>query len=357
MKSTSLHASHVEAGARIVDFAGWQMPIQYKGILDEHNAVRSGAGMFDISHMGEFFVEGPNAAAALDHLLTNNVSKLAIGEGQYSLMLNDKGGIIDDLIIYRTAQDKFLLVVNASKIDEDRDWVVAHLADGLYFEDASELYAGLAVQGPNSPQIFTKIFSKELPSRNQLAVIEFNGVQGFVARTGYTGEDGYELFVPNEAAADLWKALLNAGTTPCGLGARDTLRLEMCYPLNGNDLSTEHTPLEAGLGFFVDLTKADFIGKSVLAAQKEAGVSRRLSAIRVEEKSPPLRPHYPVVIDGNVVSETTSGALSPSLQYGIAMAYLPVEYSKPGQAVEVEVRGKRYRAVVCKKPFYAKPKN
>ncbi|MEO6846194.1 MAG: glycine cleavage system aminomethyltransferase GcvT [Chthoniobacterales bacterium] len=352
MKSTSLQASHTALGARMVDFAGWFMPIQYGGILEEHNAVRTQAGVFDISHMGEFFVKGAGAQDALNALLTNNVSKLSPGECQYTLMLNEAGGVIDDLIIYCLAAEEYLLVVNASKIDEDREWIESHLPKELSFKDASDSYCGLAVQGPETAAVFGKLFSEELPGRNHLTSIEFKGAHGYVARTGYTGEDGYELFFPNEVACVLWDAVVAAGAKPCGLGARDTLRLEMCYPLNGNDLSPDHTPLEAGLGFFVDLAKGNFIGKSVLDGQKQNGLTRRLSAIRVEEKSPPLRPHYPVLVDGRSVSETTSGALSPSLHYGIAMAYLPIEYSKPGQAVAVEVRGKSYRAVVCKKPFY-----
>jgi len=335
----------------MVDFAGWEMPVQYSGILDEHRTVRESAGVFDVSHMGEFFVGGPGSAAWLDSLLTNNVAALADSTAQYSLMLNERGGVIDDLIVCRLGAQKFLLVVNASMIEEDAAWMSARLVAGVEFENASAQFGALAVQGPSSGGIFEKLFGRKMPAeRNR--VIEAG--EGFVATTGYTGEAGFEWIMPAGAAAPAWRRCLDAGAKPCGLGARDTLRLEMCYPLNGQDLSPERTPLEAGLGFFVDLGKPDFVGKTALAAQKEAGVPVRLCALRVTEKAPPIRPHYPVWVGGNPVTETTSGALSPSLGDGIALAYLPVEFSKPGQEVEIEVRGRRFRACVRKKPLYLK---
>ena len=335
----------------MVDFAGWEMPVQYSGILDEHRTVRESAGVFDVSHMGEFFIDGPGAAAWLDSLLTNNASALADGTSQYSLMLNERGGVIDDLIVYRLGPETFLLVVNASMIEEDAAWLNSHMAAGVVFENASGDFGALAVQGPASAGIFAKLFGREMPAeRNRVLALGEN----FVVTTGYTGEAGFEWIMPAGEASSAWRRCLDAGAKPCGLGARDTLRLEMCYPLNGSDLSPGHTPLEAGLGFFVDLDKSDFVGKSALVAQKAAGVPVRLCALRVTEKAPPIRPHYPVWIGGNAVTETTSGALSPSLGDGIALAYLPVEFSKPGQEVEIEVRGKRFRACVRKKPLYQK---
>jgi len=350
---TALYERHVAHGGRMVDFAGWEMPVQYTGILDEHRAVRETVGLFDISHMGEFFVSGAGATAWLDGLLTNRVAKLTVGEAQYTLLLNERGGVIDDLIVYRLGDEEYLLIVNASKIDEDAAWLTAHAAPGVTFTNRSDEFSAMAVQGPIARGVFETVFGTALSTdRNRVAGIPFGDAEGFVVTTGYTGEDGFEVVIPNEVASALWDALVAAGAKPCGLGARDTLRLEMGYPLNGSDLSPDHTPLEAGLGFFVDLAKDDFIGKAALVAQKEAGLPARLAAIAVTEKSPPIRPHYPVLVNGETVSETCSGALSPSLGHGIAMAYLPAAQAKIGQAVEIEVRGKRYPGSVVKKPFF-----
>lgn len=333
----------------MVDFAGWEMPVQYSGILDEHKTVRQAVGVFDISHMGEFFVSGPGSAAWLDSLLTNNASALAEGTAQYSLLLNERGGVIDDLILYRLGVDSFLLVVNASMIGADADWMKARLVEGVVFENRSDDYAALAIQGPLAGGVFEKLFGRGMPAeRNR--VLQFG--QDFAVTTGYTGEAGFEWIMPAGEAVPAWRRALEVGAKPCGLGARDTLRLEMGYPLNGSDLSPDRTPLEAGLGFFVDFKKPGFVGKEALAAQKDAGVPHRLSALVVAEKAPPIRPHYPVWIEGAPVTETTSGALSPSLGVGIALAYLPAEFSKPGQEVEIEVRGKKFRACVRKKPLY-----
>jgi len=348
---TPLFGSHVAAGGRMIDFAGWEMPVQYSGILDEHKAVREKCGIFDISHMGEFFVRGEGAGAWLDRLLTNRVAKLSPGEAQYTLMLNERGGVIDDLIVYHLAAEDFMLVVNAAKIDEDEAWLRSHLAPGLVFENRSSDYAALAVQGPEAPVIFEKVLGLPLPAeRNR--VLRLGEI--FAVTTGYTGEAGFELVVPSSAAGLWWDKFLAAGAKPCGLGARDTLRLEMCYPLNGSDLSPDHTPLEAGLGIFVDLAKDDFIGREALLAQKAAGLPVRLAAIAVTGKAPPLRPHYPVFANGLAVGETTSGALSPSLGYGIALAYLPLALAKNGQALEIEIRGRCYEGTVVSKPFYKK---
>lgn len=348
---TSLYERHIALGGRVIDFAGWEMPVQYSGILDEHRAVRESSGMFDISHMGEFFVRGAEAANWLDGLLTNRIGKLSPGEAQYTLLLNERGGVIDDLIVYRLGADEFLLIVNASRIDEDAAWLTGRQTDGIEFVNASAEFSAIAVQGPEARAVFANVFGTALPEqRNRVVPIEFDGSAGYAVTTGYTGEDGFETVFPNTAGVALWDAFLAAGVKPCGLGARDTLRLEMGYPLNGSDLAPDRTPLEAGLGFFVDFAK-DFVGKAALVAQKEAGIPTRLAGIVVTEKSPPLRPHYPVLLDGVPLSETTSGALSPSLGHGIAMAYLPAEKAKPGQPVEIEVRGKRYPGSVVKKPF------
>lgn len=351
IKHSPLEAAHVALGARLVPFAGWNMPVQYTSIIDEHTAVRTRCGVFDISHMGQFIVSGPTAETWLNGLLTNNISKLDIGQGQYTLMLNETGGVIDDLIVYRTGQFDFFLVVNASMIDEDFAWMSARLDPAVTLHNESEQWAGLAIQGPNAAAIFDAVCpDTTLPPRNGILKTPLGSV---ICRTGYTGEDGFEFFCPVEKSIGFWDRFLAAGAKPCGLGARDSLRLEMGYPLNGNDLSPERSPIEAGLGFFCDLEKGDFIGRETLARQKAEGPAVKLTAIRYLEKGAPPRAHYPVLsADGAVLGELASGVLSPSLMTGIGMAYLPAEFSKIGTRLQIEVRGKHTPAEVVKKPFY-----
>lgn len=350
LKRTPLESAHTALGARLVPFAGWNMPVQYVSILEEHRAVRETAGVFDISHMGQFIVSGPGAEAWLNRMLTNNIARLEPGQGQYTLMLNERGGVIDDLIAYRTAPDAYLLVVNASMIDEDFAWLDARRDDGVTLRNESDSWAGMAVQGPQAAEVFAKACPGEpLPARNHIHV---TGTGAVVCRTGYTGEDGFEFFCAAADGTTAWQRFLDAGATPCGLGARDTLRLEMCYPLNGNDLSPDRTPIEAGLGFFCDLDKPEFIGRDVLARQKSDGPVVRLAAIRYTAKGPPPRAHYPVLdADGTVIGELASGALSPTLDAGIGMAYLPAAQAKPGTALQIDVRGRLFPAEVVKKPF------
>ncbi|MFK7851014.1 MAG: glycine cleavage system aminomethyltransferase GcvT [Akkermansiaceae bacterium] len=345
-----LEATHIALGARLVPFGGWSMPVQYSSILTEHAAVRNTAGVFDISHMGEVFISGEGHLEWLNGILTNNLDKLDIGEGQYTLMLNENGGVIDDLIAYRISEEETLLVVNASMIEEDVAWLHANLADGVLIRNESDNWAGLAIQGPNSQEIFKKLFpNEELPARN--GILKTQGGE-IVCRTGYTGEDGFEFFCPTAQGPIYFESFISAGAAPCGLGARDTLRLEMCYPLNGNDLSPEHTPIEAGLGFFCDLKKEKFIGREVLVSQKEQGPELRLAAIELTQKGPPPRPHYPVLsAEGETLGELSSGALSPTLGKGIAMAYLPAGLSKPGNELLIDVRGRQFKAITVKKPF------
>lgn len=368
-KTTPLYNQHVRLGAKIIPFGGWLMPVQYSSIMDEHQAVRKAVGVFDISHMGELVASGPRAGEWLNTMLTNNIAKLAVGTGQYTFLLNDEAGIIDDLIVYRIEEEKFLLVVNASRIDDDFGWLRLHLpgstipatANGVQLENQSDRYAGLAVQGPKVGELFTALFGdgKELPARNQIVQFNLGATKLWVARTGYTGEDGIEVFSAAEDAPRVWNEILKKGQSlgirPCGLGARDTLRLEMCYPLNGSDLSPEHNPLEAGLGFFVDLTKPNFTGRERLLHEKEAGLGRRLVPFKMKGKSPPPRPHYRVFRDGTEAGELTSGTLSPSLNYGIGMAYLTTPAPKPGEEIEIEIRGQKFPAVIEKKPLYKKP--
>lgn len=328
------------------------MPVQFTSILDEHNTVRTACGVFDISHMGEIFVSGPEAFDWLQHMLANDLAKCPVGSSQYTFLLNERGGVIDDLIVYRLHDDEFLLLVNAAKIDEDAAWLAAHTREGAVIDNRSSTMCALAVQGPASPAVFRAVFGREIPERNTFVALEKCRGAVIAAGTGYTGETGFELFFPNSLASDIWHSVIEAGATPCGLGARDTLRLEMCYPLNGSDLSPDRTPLEAGLGIFVALDKPDFIGREALLAQKGAGLPSRLAALRMTVKSPPPRAHYPVLADGVPIGETTSGALSPSLGEGIALAYLPPDFAKPGRKLEIDIRGRSFEAVVEKKPFY-----
>lgn len=355
IQQTPLADLHVELGAKMIPFAGWNMPVQYTSIMDEHTAVREAVGIFDISHMGQFFLSGNGAEEWLNGVLANDVKKLSIGEAQYTFMLNENGGVIDDLIIYRFGEDQIFLVVNASMIDVDFAWLNQHLADGLTLTNESNEWAGMAVQGPDSVAAYAKLFpGRELPKRNGIDTWEQDGEKCIVCRTGYTGEDGFEFFSSATNGSAWFKKFIDAGAKPCGLGARDTLRLEVCYPLNGSDLSPERTPLQAGLGFFCALD-TDFIGADVLRKQKEEGLVERLVAIKYTGKGAPPRAHYGVYTkDGVELSELSSGAMSPSLKEGIAMTYLPVGYAKIGTLVDIDVRGRRYEAQVVKKPFYKK---
>ena len=359
MQKTALFAVHEKLGARLIGFGGWQMPVQYSGIVDEHKAVREAAGVFDISHMGEFFISGTGALDFLNGLLTNDVSKLAVAQGQYTLMLNEQGGIIDDLILYRLHETEFLLVVNASKIGEDRAWIKKNLPSGMTFLDKSDTNSAVALQGPRALEIARALLGAGWPEprRNEITAYSWNCQPILAARTGYTGEDGIELFFASEIAESFFLALLEAGKPfglkPAGLGARDTLRLEACLPLNGNDLSEKRTPLEAGLGFFVSLTKdAVFPGKEILQKQKSNGVNEKLVAFRLTEQGPPPRPHYRLFLGEEQVGEVTSGAPSPTLGYGVGLAYVEVDHAEPGTKLELEVRGARVPVEVVKKPFY-----
>ena len=351
-----LESLHVELGAKLVAFGGWLMPVQYTSIMDEHAAVRTSSGVFDISHMGQVLIQGSGAEKYLNHLLTNDCASLADGQGQYSLMLNENAGVIDDLIVYRESAACFFLVINASMIAEDVAWMMSQRSAFADVEviNQSDIYAGLAVQGPDAAAVFAAVFPDAvLPPRNGIERITRNGQDLVICRTGYTGEDGWEFFCAAGNGATWLKAILAAGAKPCGLGARDSLRLEMCYPLNGNDLSPTRSPLEAGLGFFVALQKTDFIGAAVLRKQKENGLTSRLVALVSTEKGPPPRAHYPVETkDGSVIGELSSGILSPSLLKGIAMAYLPIDYAKVGTELNVDVRGRKFPFMVVKKPFY-----
>ncbi len=363
-KKTPLYDEHMRLGAKMVPFAGWLMPVQYTSIVEEHQAVRNSVGVFDISHMGQFIVDGAGGPDWLNRMLTNNVDKLDVGMGQYTFLLNDRGGIIDDLIVYRVDEQKYLLVVNAARADEDFAWLQNHLKDTAASCDLtsrSSDFGAVAIQGPRTMALFHALFGKdiELPARNHIADVPFDATSVSVARTGYTGEDGIEVFFPANDAVKFWSAALERGKPlgikPCGLGARDTLRLEMCYPLNGSDLSPERNPIEAGLGFFVDLAKPDFVGRDALLKTKEFGPREKLVPFRMKEKGPPPRPHYAVFRNGERIGEVTSGTLSPSLNWGIGMAYLSSAHAKIGAEIDIEIRAQKFPATVEKKPLYRKP--
>ena len=374
-KKTPLYDEHVRLGAKVVPFAGWLMPVQYTGIIEEHQAVRNNVGMFDISHMGQLIVDGSGAGEWLNTMLTNNIDKLDIRIGQYTFLLNERGGIIDDLIVYRIGDETFLLVVNAARTDEDFAWLQNHLKEGrspgrpsggletaapCKLENRSANFGGVAIQGPRIAELFHTLFGKgvEIPSRNHIVDLTIDGMAVSVARTGYTGEDGIEVFFAATDAVKLWNATLEKGKPfgikPCGLGARDTLRLEMCYPLNGSDLSPDRNPIEAALGFFVDLAKPNFIGRDALLKTTEIGPREKLVAFRMKEKGPPPRPHYAVVQNDERIGEVTSGTLSPSLNWGVGMAYVSTAQAKIGAEIAIEIRGQRFPAIIEKKPLYRK---
>jgi len=350
LRRTPLYSAHLERHAKMAPFGGWEMPVQYSSIVEEHTAVRERVGLFDISHMGEVLVAGPNAERVLNHLLTNDVSAIAVGQAQYTLMCNERGGVIDDLIVYRVEPSVYLLVVNAANIEIDFAWMNAHANASAVFENESDKIAALALQGPNAP----KLLAVDV-AHFHVARLDVLGHECWVARTGYTGEDGFEILCDATDAVELWTSLLTrgreSGIKPCGLGARDTLRLEMCYPLNGSDMTEETTPIEAGLGKFVSFDKGEFIGRGALAAQKEKGVARKLVAFKMTEKSPPPRSHYAIVASGCRIGEVTSGTQSPTLGIGIGMGYIETAKAQIGSRVEIEIRGKNYPAVIEKKPL------
>lgn len=350
-----MFGAHAALGARMAGFAGWEMPIQYGGIIEEHRAVREAAGVFDISHMGEFFVSGAAAAGWLNGLLTNDIARLETGQGQYTLLLNERGGVIDDLIAYRLGADDYFLVVNASMIDEDAAWMRGRMRGDVTFDDRSASMAAVALQGPAAIDVFRKACGAgvPVPARFGIASFSFQGAQALVARTGYTGEDGVEVFCPNDAVAELWAALLAAGARPAGLGARDTLRVEACYPLNGHELSPERTPLEAGLGFAVALDKpGGFVGRDALRERQARGFDERLAAFRVEGAGAPPRAGYGLFADAERVGEVTSGTFAPTLGGGAGMGYVRAGLARAGTRLDMEVRGRRVPVVIARRPLY-----
>jgi len=342
----------------MTEFSGWEMPIQFSGITREHHAVRTGAGVFDISHMGNFLFKGQGVLNQLQSLVPSDLSRLQPGAAQYTVLLNPEAGIIDDLIFYYQGTDskgeeRWAAIVNAATKDKDKTWILSHLKN-VDFQDVSDEKVLLAVQGPAAIAQLQPFVSGDLLGVRAFGHLEAEifGQPAFLARTGYTGEDGFEVMLDAALGQALWRSLLESGVTPCGLGARDTLRLEAAMCLYGQEIDDHTTPLEAGLGWLVHLdSKGDFVGRSVLEQQKQNGVPRKLVGLQMEGRNI-ARHGYPVVVAGNAVGEVTSGTMSPTLERAIALAYVPSQFAKVGQALEVEIRGKLYPATVVKKPFY-----
>jgi len=372
LNRTTLFAAHQKLGGKLIEFGGWEMPVQYTSITEEHLAVRNAAGIFDISHMGEVTVSGAGAVDFLNRILTNDVRKLFSGDCQYSLMTNDHGGVVDDLYVCRLSAEVFFLVINASRIPADVAWMQAQAAKfsgELQLTDASHNYAAVAIQGPRVQEFIetvipgASISGRRVPrvtdlKKNQIGGFPFQNACALVSRTGYTGEDGFEIVGRDDSVRQIWDTALTAGQPfgikPCGLGARDTLRTEVCYPLYGHELDEHTTPIEAGLGFFVSLDKGDFNGRAVLAGQKADGTEKKLVAFKMTGKSAPPRPHYPIWANGASVGSVTSGTQSPSLNLGIGLGYVPAGFAKPETQIEIEIRGNRFPAVVVPKPIYRK---
>jgi aminomethyltransferase len=358
LKRTPLFPIYAGHGARVIDFGGWELPVQFSGIQKEHDAVRQAAGLFDVSHMGEVKVTGSDSLAFLQKLTTNDVSKLEAGQCQYSFMCYPSGGVVDDLLVYKLAEHDYMLVINASNIDKDLEWMEQNRSGSVELSNLSDDMAMLALQGPHAEQILRRLTEapvQDLKAFRFLADVDVAGINALVSRTGYTGEDGFELYTSKDDAAVLWKLLLDAGELdgliPAGLGARDTLRFEARLPLYGQELSADITPLEAGLNYFVKLDKGEFIGRDALAQQKITGLPRKLVGIEMIERGIP-RPHYPVHADGKLIGEVTTGTQSPTYKTNVGLALVDAAYSAPGTELQVEIRGALVKAKVVPTPFY-----
>jgi len=358
MRRTPLFERHAELGAKMVPFAGYEMPIQYEGIVAEHRAVRGRAGLFDLSHMGEFFVKGRGAGVTLDYLVSSDIAGLAVGQARYGLLTNERGTIVDDVIVYRVSEAEYMVVVNAANIAKDRAHVLARLGEDVAFDDRSFGTALVAIQGPRAVDILASETDADVRSLAPFGVTQGRvaGTRATLARTGYTGEDGFEVFIANADAAKVWDALLgagrDAGIKPIGLGARDTLRLEARFSLYGNDIDETTDPIEAGLGWTCKLDK-EFTGRDVIAAKKAAGPKRKLAGLVIEGGV--ARHGHEVTHDGDVVGRVTSGTYGPTVEKNIALAYVPTPLSKVGTALAVRIRGKDVPATVVKTPFYRRP--
>jgi aminomethyltransferase len=337
LKRTPLYEKHLEAGARMVSFSGWQMPVQYTGIIDEHIHTREKAGLFDICHMGEFFIKGERARQAVDELVTCRIDDMTVGKCRYGFLLNDKGGVIDDLIVFKLSDTEFMLVVNAGTREKDKEWIEKRLSREVSFLDDSDNIAKLDIQGPLAPRVMSKLVGEETikgMKRFSFLKVDILGVNALLSRTGYTGEQGYELFFPKERAVKMWDVLMaDESVKPIGLGARDTLRLEMGYSLYGSDIDEEHTPLEANLARFV-YTEKDFTGKQALLERSKKGFERVLTGF-ISEGRRSARHGFKVYVGGKEAGEVTSGAFSPSLKKAIGMCYIDREFAVPGTEIKL----------------------
>jgi len=360
MKRTPFFSIHQKLGAKIVPFAGYEMPVQYSGIVEEHKTVRNSVGVFDVSHMGEFFVEGEQALSFLQKVTINDVSKLVLGKAQYSAICYDNGGIIDDLLVYKRTENSFMVVVNAANIDKDWEWMKSHCPSGVKLENRSDDIALLAIQGPQSLATLQKLTPVNLSTIPYYHFVQGTvaGVDMTISRTGYTGELGFEIYFDVVHAEKIWNAIFDAGKefaiAPIGLGARDTLRLEMGYCLYGNDIDQTTHPLEAGLGWITKLDKGDFIGKAAILRAKAEGLKRKLVGLVLNDKAIPRHGYSIVSADGAIVGTVTSGTFSPSLEKGIAMGYVSLSHSTVGSLVYIDVRGKKVEAQVVPTPFLKK---
>jgi aminomethyltransferase len=355
LSRTPLYEEHLALGARMVPFAGFEMPVQYAGIIDEHRAVRTAAGIFDVCHMAEFRVFGFEAFDALQGLVTNDLHRIdELGRAVYTLMCDEAGGVIDDLIVYHTGDLEYLIIANAANREADVAWLTAHLPEGVEFADESDRTGLIALQGPKAVEVITDLAGQEPPARFRVAEARLDGkIPVLLARTGYTGEDGVEIVCAATDAVAVWRLLLSfPEVAPCGLGARDTLRLEMGYPLHGTDMDRGVDPISAGLQWAVSFKKGDFVGRDPLERIREAGPERRLVGLALFEGVP--RHGYPVLHEGVVVGSVASGTFSPTLEHGIATAYVPAGLAEPGTVVQVEMRRKTVDATVTKPPFVTK---
>jgi aminomethyltransferase len=352
-KRTPLYESHVELGAKLVPFAGWEMPVTYEGIREEHSAVRRHVGMFDVSHMGEVEVEGPEALFFLQRVLSNDVAAIALDRAQYSCLCNEDGGVLDDLFVYRLGHDNYLIVTNAANHAADLEWLGRQSREfGVIVRDVADRFAMLAVQGPHARQTLGPALGIQLPPRFHVSKTRIGGRPALVCGTGYTGEDGVELLIDPAVAPSVWSRLLDAGVVPCGLGARDTLRLEVCYPLHGNELTPARNPIEAGLGWCCK-EETGFVGAEAVARARAEGTAEKLVAFEIEGQGIP-REGNPVLHGGQQVGAVTSGTFSPSLEVGAGMAYVNAELAEIGTGIEIDVRGKRRPARIASKPLYSK---
>lgn len=359
LKRTPLFEEYQKAGAKTIDFGGWDLPVQFSSIKEEHEAVRTKAGLFDVSHMGEVEVKGENALAYLQKMMTNDVSKLVDNQAQYTAMCYPNGGTVDDLLIYRKSADDYLLVINASNIDKDMDWLNQHKIAGVEVNNISDDIAQLAIQGPIAEEILQTLTDQDLSEIRFFRFqdnVDLSGIKALVSRTGYTGEDGFEIYLQAEQAAELWSTLLEAGSSkglvPCGLGARDTLRFEAKLPLYGQELTSDISPLEAGIGFAVKVGKEeDFIGKDALKKQKEEGLKRKLVGLEMVDKGIP-RTGYEVLANDSQIGFVTTGTQSPTLKKNVGLAVIDSEYTEAGTEVFVQVRKKTLKAMVVNTPFY-----